>query len=467
MPKYYLAIDFGASSGRHMLGHMEDGRMILEEVYRFENGMVKKNGHRCWDTERLFGEILNGMKKCAELGKIPSSMAIDTWGVDYALLDAEGNLAAETYGYRDHRTDGVDEKVYRLIPHDELYARTGIQKLAFNTIYQLAAAKEQEPETFERAATLLFLPDYFHYLLTGVRKSEYTNATTGQLVSPETKQWDMELIRRIGIPEKLFLPLELPGSYVGNLTKEIQDIVGFDCEVVMAASHDTASAVVSVPSQSDSAMYISSGTWSLMGVELKEAICSPESMRANLTNEGGYDYRFRYLKNIMGLWMIQSVRHELDDAYSFAQLCDLAEEEKDFPSRVDVDDAAFLAPENMMEAIREMCRKTGQPVPETVGQISAVIYQSLSECYARTADEIEGITGQHYDAINIVGGGSNADYLNRLTAKKTGRTVYAGPGEATAIGNLAVQMIRDGVFGGLKEARKCIFDSFGVKTYEP
>ncbi len=190
-------------------------------------------------------------------------------------------------------------------------------------------------------------------------------------------------------------------------------------------------------------------------------------MRANLTNEGGYDYRFRYLKNIMGLWMIQSVRHELDDAYSFAQLCDLAEEEKDFPSRVDVDDAAFLAPENMMEAIREMCRKTGQPVPETVGQISAVIYQSLSECYARTADEIEGITGQHYDAINIVGGGSNADYLNRLTAKKTGRTVYAGPGEATAIGNLAVQMIRDGVFGGLKEARKCIFDSFGVKTYEP
>ena len=467
MPKYYLAIDFGASSGRHMLGHMEDGRMILEEVYRFENGMVKKNGHRCWDTERLFGEILNGMKKCAELGKIPSSMAIDTWGVDYALLDAEGNLAAETYGYRDHRTDGVDEKVYRLIPHDELYARTGIQKLAFNTIYQLAAAKEQEPETFERAATLLFLPDYFHYLLTGVRKSEYTNATTGQLVSPETKQRDMELIRRIGIPEKLFLPLELPGSYVGNLKKEIQDIVGFDCEVVMAASHDTASAVVSVPSQSDSAMYISSGTWSLMGVELKEAICSPESMRANLTNEGGYDYRFRYLKNIMGLWMIQSVRHELDDAYSFAQLCDLAEEEKDFPSRVDVDDAAFLAPENMMEAIREMCRKTGQPVPETVGQISAVIYQSLSECYARTADEIEGITGQHYDAINIVGGGSNADYLNRLTAKKTGRTVYAGPGEATAIGNLAVQMIRDGVFGGLKEARKCIFDSFGVKTYEP
>ena len=467
MPKYYLAIDFGASSGRHMLGHMEDGRMILEEVYRFENGMVKKNGHRCWDTERLFGEILNGMKKCAEIGKIPSSMAIDTWGVDYALLDAEGNLAAETYGYRDHRTDGVDEKVYRLIPHDELYARTGIQKLAFNTIYQLAAAKEQEPETFERAATLLFLPDYFHYLLTGVRKSEYTNATTGQLVSPETKQWDMELIRRIGIPEKLFLPLELPGSYVGNLKKEIQDIVGFDCEVVMAASHDTASAVVSVPSQSDSAMYISSGTWSLMGVELKEAICSPESMRANLTNEGGYDYRFRYLKNIMGLWMIQSVRHELDDVYSFAQLCDLAEEEKDFPSRVDVDDAAFLAPENMMEAIREMCRKTGQPVPETVGQISAVIYQSLSECYARTADEIEGITGQHYDAINIVGGGSNADYLNRLTAKKTGRTVYAGPGEATAIGNLAVQMIRDGVFGGLKEARQCIFDSFGVKTYEP
>ena len=467
MNNYYLAVDLGASSGRVIGGYIEDGRLILEELHRFENGMTRVDGSLCWDYNHIFSEILKGLKICASRKEKPVSLGIDTWGVDYVLLDPDGLVLGKTYAYRDDRLAGMDKRVDEIISPGELYARTGLQKASFNTIYQLTADKAYRPDQLMAASSLLMVPDYLNYLLTGKQCCEYTEASTTQLLKTGKAAWDLDLIRMLGLPEGIFLPLVPPGTFVGQLKEDLAKEIGFQLKVVTVASHDTASAIAAIPEQGDDYIYISSGTWSLMGVSLDTPICTEESRKANLTNEGGYAGRICYLKNIMGLWMIQSVRHELDDAYSFAQLCDLAEEEKDFPSRVDVDDAAFLAPENMMEAIREMCRKTGQPVPETVGQISAVIYQSLSECYARTADEIEGITGQHYDAINIVGGGSNADYLNRLTAKKTGRTVYAGPGEATAIGNLAVQMIRDGVFGGLKEARKCIFDSFGVKTYEP
>ncbi|MCR5031901.1 MAG: rhamnulokinase [Lachnospiraceae bacterium] len=464
---YYLAVDIGASSGRHMLCSMVDGQMKLEEVYRFENGMENRNGHLYWNTEKLFSEIKAGMKKCKELGKIPVSMGIDTWAVDYVLLDENDEKAGDTYGYRDSRTEGMDEKVYEILPLNKLYERTGIQKQMFNTIYQLMADHVKEPEKMKKARTFLMLPDYFHFLLTGVKKSEYTNATSTQLVDPVTKQWDYELIRMLGFDEHLFLPLSLPGTEVGTLTREIANEVGFTCKLVLPATHDTGSAVMAVPSTEENVLYISSGTWSLMGVENSKAICTPESMAANLTNEGGYEYRFRFLKNIMGLWMIQSVRHELGDAYSFAQLCEMAEECKTFPTRVDVNDAAFLAPESMIRAIRNYAEKTGQSVPESTGEIAAVIYQSLAESYRDTVKEIEGITGKHYDSIHIVGGGSNADYLNRLTAQKAGRTVYAGPGEATAIGNLAAQMIHSGEFAGLKEARECIFRSFGVRTYAP
>ena len=322
-------------------------------------------------------------------------------------------------------------------------------------------------ELMAKAKTFLMLPDYFQFLLTGNKVSEYTNATSGQLVSPSTKQWDMELIDMLGFPKDMFLPLSMPGTVVGKFSEEVEKEVGFSCEVVLPATHDTASAVMAVPTQSEECLYISSGTWSLMGVENKEAICSMESMEKNFTNEGGYEYRFRYLKNIMGLWMIQSVRHELQDAYSFAQLCDMAEEAKDFPSRVDVNDSCFMAPENMTEAIKEYCRRTKQQVPESIGELSAVIYQSLAESYAETVKEIEALTGVRYPAINIVGGGSNAVYLNNLTAAKSGRTVYAGPGEGTAIGNLMAQMIKVGEFAGLKEARESVFASFGVKTYNP
>lgn len=467
MEKYYLAVDIGASSGRHILGHLENGKIELEEIYRFENGMDHKGGKLLWNVERLFGEILNGMKKCKELGKLPVSMAIDTWAVDYVLLDEKDQILGDTYGYRDHRTDGMDAEVAKILPETELYARTGIQKQIFNTIYQLMAVEKKTPEIMKQAKTLLMLPDYFGFCLTGNKLSEYTNGSTTQLVDPHTYQWDKELIQSLGYPEEIFLPLKMPGSKVGNLLPQIREEVGYDLEVVLCGSHDTASAVMAVPQTEGDGIYISSGTWSLMGIESLEPIITKEAAAANLTNEGGYDHRFRFLKNIMGLWMIQSVRHEYQDAYSFAQLCDMAEESRDFSSRVDVNDQSFLSPDSMIEAIKQYCQKTGQPVPETVGELAAVVYRSLAQSYGETVKELETIAGRIYDSIHIIGGGSNAAYLNQLTADATGKTVYAGPGEATAIGNLLAQMIHAGDLADLKGARQCVRDSFEIKTYVP
>ena len=299
--KYYLAVDIGASSGRHMLSHLEDGKMVLEEIYRFPNGMTEKDGHKIWDVDQLFKEILAGMKKCALAGKIPYSMGIDTWAVDFVLLDAKDKRIGDAVAYRDGRTAGMDEKVYEHIPEEMLYQKTGIQKQIFNTIYQLMAVKEQTPQQLKKAKTMLMIPDYFHFLLTGKKVQEYTNATTTQLVDPKTKDWDRELIEKLGYPEEIFEKIKSPGYEVGELTEKIREKVGFNCKVVLPPTHDTASAVVAVPTQEDHALYISSGTWSLMGTELMQADCRKESRQCNLTNEGGYDYRFRYLKNIMGL----------------------------------------------------------------------------------------------------------------------------------------------------------------------
>ncbi len=465
MTEYYLAVDIGASSGRHILGHIENGKMLLEEIYRFENGMDHDGDCLVWNTERLFSEIVNGMKKCKEIGKIPRTMGIDTWAVDYVLLDENDNIAGKTYAYRDHRTDGIPEKVYEIVSEDELYVHTGIQKQVFNTIFQLKALKDQEPEVLDKAKTLLMLPDYFGFRLTGKKCQEYTNATSTGLLNAENKTWDEEIISRLGLPEGIFLKPVMPGNELGDLTDEMKKQVGFDCKVLMIASHDTASAVMSVPSTADDTMYISSGTWSLMGVENRMAVTSKGAQEANFTNEGGYDYRYRFLKNIMGLWMIQQVRHELDDAYSFAQLCDMAEAEKDFPSRVKANDERFFSPDNMQEEIKAALKESGQKVPENVGQMATVIYQSLAEAYAGTLKEIEEITGRHYDAVNIIGGGSKAVYLNNLTAKACGRKVIAGPDEGTAIGNLMAQMIFSGAFVDLKEARKCVAESMEIKEY--
>ena len=466
MSRYFLAIDIGASSGRHILGSVENGKIVLEEVYRFWNGMDHVDGTLCWDVDRLFNEIIAGMKKCKEIGKIPVSVGIDTWGVDFVLLDKEDNIVGQTVGYRDHRTEGMDEEVYKIISEDDLYARTGIQKAIYNTIYQLMAVKKTHPEYLEKADAMLMIPDYFHFKLSGKKVQEYSEATTSQLINPVTKDWDYELIDMLGFPRGIFQKVLMPGTTIGSLTDEVKELVGYDCKVVLPPTHDTASAVMAIPTNAEDTCYISSGTWSLMGVEMAEANCTPKSKEANFTNEGGYGGKITYLANIMGLWMIQSVRHEVNDAYSFAEICAMAEEAKDFPSRVEANDECFLSPDNMTEEVKDYCRRTGQKVPETLGEIATVIYTSLAECYAKTAKELEEMTGRTYSRIHIVGGGSNAGYLNELTAKATKKAIHAGPGEATAIGNITAQMLKAEEFKTIEEARTIIHESFGVKVYK-
>lgn len=462
--RYYLAIDIGASSGRHILAHKEDGKMILEEIYRFPNGMQEHNGHKVWNVDQLFQEIITGMKKCAEAGKIPYSMGIDTWAVDFVLLDEQGQKIGDAVAYRDARTDKADKQVYEMIPEHELYEASGIQKQKFNTIYQLMALKKQEPEVLEKAKSLLMIPDYFHFLLTGNKMQEYTNATTTQLVDPKTKDWNWKLIDRLDYPRTLFQPIATAGSVVGNLTDSVREAVGFDCKVILPATHDTASAVMAVPTKEEQPLYISSGTWSLMGTELKEAACDEQSRLHNMTNEGGYDYRFRYLKNIMGLWMIQSVRKEIAPEMGFGEISELASGQT-IASLVDANDPRFLAPEYMTTEVQKACKESGQQVPQGIAEVACVIYNSLAKCYADTAKEIEELTGKTYGCIQIVGGGANADYLNKLTAFCTQKTVYAGPTEATAIGNLCAQMIASGELENLKDARQCVYASFPIYKY--
>lgn len=462
---YYLAVDIGASSGRHILGHTENGKIVLEEIYRFENGLIKKNGHLCWDTDRLFSEILAGMKRCKELQKIPLTMGIDTWGVDFVLLNGEGKPLGDAVAYRDPRTEGMDAVAAQKISPEELYARTGIQKQIFNTIYQFLALQKEAPDHLAKAERMLMIPDYFHWRLTGKAVNEYTNATTTQLVSAEKKDWDWELLDRLELPRNIFGPLSFPGTEVGELTPAIAEAVGFSCKVVLPGTHDTASAVLAVPMTEENAVYISSGTWSLIGLERMHADCSEESRLKNFTNEGGYEGRFRYLKNIMGLWMIQSVRRELKAAgqtVSFDGLCDLAQKALDFPSRVDVSDACFLAPESMQAAVDGFCARTGQKVPSGIEERMACIYLSLADGYKKAVEELEALIGKPIPCIHIVGGGSKDWYLNELTASATGKTVYAGPTEATALGNILAQMLANRVFSSVPEARKAVAGSFAV-----
>ena len=462
--KYFLAIDIGASSGRHILGSLNEGKIELEEVYRFRNGMDDVDGTLCWDLDRLFNEIIKGMKKCKEIGKIPESVGVDTWGVDYVLLDENDQIIGKAVGYRDHRTDGMDEEVYKIISEDDLYARTGIQKAIYNTIYQLMALKKTHPEQMEAAKAMLMIPDYFHFRLSGKKVQEYSEATTSQLLNPNSREWDYELIDMLGFKKEIFQKIYMPGTFVGELTKEVRDMVGYDCKVVLPPTHDTASAVMAIPTNEENTCYISSGTWSLMGVEMDKPNCSPKSKEADLTNEGGYGGKITYLANIMGLWMIQSVRNKLAPDMGYGELCDRASRET-IKSIVDCQDSSFLSPDDMVTAVQDYCKKTGQQVPETLYELAAVIYNSLAKCYADKLATIESMTGIKYNKVNIIGGGSNAAYLNELTAKSTGVDVHAGPGEATALGNILAQMIESGLFANLREARECVRRSFEVKVY--
>jgi len=466
--KYYLAIDIGASSGRHILSHVDDGKMVLEEVYRFDNNLETRDGHLCWNVNDLFASILAGIKECAVLGTIPDTVGIDTWGVDFVLLDKDDNLLGDTIAYRDARTVGMDTVLDKYISEPDLYSITGIQKQLYNTIYQLLAIKETNPEMLEKAESILLMPEYFNFLLTGQKKNEYTNASTSGLLNARSKSWDLDLIRLLGLPERLFTPtLNPPGTIVGAFCEKIQAEAGYSSVVVLPATHDTGSAFMAVPAKDDNAVYMSSGTWTLLGVEMDEPITTEESRQKNFTNEGGYQYRFRFLKNIMGLWMIQSIRRNLDKKYSFAQLEEMAKECRDFPSIVDVNDFSFFAPDSMIEAVKEYCRNTSQKVPGSIGEIVQCVYTSLSKSYAANIRALEKITGKTFTSINIVGGGSKDVYLNALTATETGLPVYAGPTEGTALGNIIAQMLIAGEYPDLQAARAAIKLSFSVNKFEP
>lgn len=460
---YYLAVDIGASSGRHILGWMDKGKIRMEEIYRFENKLEKRNGHLCWDLDHLFHEVVEGMRKCKELDRIPASVGIDTWGVDFVLLDANGNVLGNTVAYRDGRTKGMDEEVYKVISESELYGRNGIQKQLFNSIYQLMAIKKETPQLLERAERFLMIPEYLNYRLTGVAMNEYTNATTTQLVNAKTQDWDFELMEMLGLPTKIFGELNMPKTLVGPLSSNMAKRVGFQTNVVLPATHDTGSAVMAVPTNSDDSIYLSSGTWSLMGIERLIPDCTEMSRKHNFTNEGGYHHRYRYLKNIMGMWIMQNLRREFKHKYTFEELYELAHIGRYFTSTVDVNDDMFLAPDSMIKALQDYCEQTGQEKPETECELLYCVYRSLAKCYAKTVAEIETVTGRTYDTIHVVGGGCQDKFLDRLLVEVTGKEVYAGPVEATAIGNIMAQMLRDDIFEDLKEARRVVAKSFDVK----
>ena len=457
-----LAVDIGASSGRHIAGTVQNGKITLQEVYRFENGVHRENGHLCWDIDTLAKEVVNGLKAAHDAGFAPATIGIDTWAVDFVLLDADNKRIGDAVAYRDERTEGIREvleKEYGLTFADH-YARTGIQYQPFNTVYQLMALKKEHPEQLAAAKTFLMVPDYLNYLLCGVPANEYTNASTTALVGADSRDWDDALIEKLGLPRGIFQPIKTAGTVLGHLTPEIQKAVGFDAEVILPATHDTGSAFLAVPARDEYAAYLSSGTWSLLGVENAAAITGPDSCAANFTNEGGYEYRYRYLKNIMGLWMIQSVRRELGEKTgtrpSFPELIAAAKEAADFPSCVDPDDNRFLAPASMIEEVRAACADTHQPVPAATGEVMQCVYNSLTQDYRRAVETLQTLTGKTYTSLNIVGGGSQDGYLNQQTANATGLTVFAGPTEGTALGNLMVQFIHSGDFADLAEARAAI-----------
>ncbi len=464
MTKYSLAVDIGASSGRLILGYLKDGQLQLDEIHRFENKIVQKGKHFCWEVDRLFSEIKTGIKKCIDTGIKPDSIGIDTWAVDFVLLDENDEPLTDAVAYRDPRTDGMMEEVFSIISKERLYLETGIQFQKFNTIYQLYSIKKSNPEILEKAKSFLMIPDYLNYLLTGIKANEYTNATSTQLVNAFTKKWDHNLLDQLGINKEMFHEIKAPKTILGGLKDELVSEFRCDIKVVLPATHDTGSAVISVPELEDT-IYISSGTWSLIGVENRFPICINKALDYNFTNEGGIDYRYRFLKNIMGLWMIQEVKRNYDDQYSFARLVELAKEAGDFTSIVNVDEDRFLKPEHMVIEIQNYCKESNQPVPSTPGEVAKCVFDSLAVSYQKAIKEIEEIYEQEFTKINVIGGGCQNEMLNQLIADVTKKEVFAGPVEATAIGNIVAQLMALEVMQDIQEARTLIKNSFEVKKF--
>ena len=451
---YYLAVDIGASSGRHILGSITDGKMQFEEVYRFDNNIKNDNGTLIWDVEHLTAEVKAGIAQCGRIGKIPKTIAIDTWGVDYVLLDENKKEILPAVAYRDSRTEKAQKEVALILPQSELYQKTGIQKQNFNTVYQLYCDKKSGK--IDRAAHFLMMPEYFSFKLTGEIRNEYTNASTTNMVNAETKTWDHEILDKLGIPAEIFSELSLPGTVVGGFSAKVQEEVGFNATVVLCPSHDTASAVAACPID-DESIYISSGTWSLIGTENTYPVLSEEALRANFTNEGGIEYRFRFLKNIMGMWLFQNIRRDLRKSMTYDEMMHLAGTST-YMGRINPNAPEFVAPDNMIDAVRIYLGDSGLPLCDVL----ACVYHSLAESYKNAVEEIEQICGKQITTIHIVGGGSRDQYLNRLTAQYTGKKVCTGLMEATATGNILSQIMCDHKIT-LAEARNIIKTTFEIK----
>lgn len=464
-----LAFDFGASSGRAILGSFKDGKITLEEIHRFDNEPVYVNDGFYWDIPRLFHEIKQGLLKAKKYDF--ESIGIDTWGVDYGLITKDKMLLSNPYNYRDERTVPIREELKKVISDDELYNLSGIQVMNINTLYQLLETKKNHPDFYNLADKMILIPDLFGFFLTGKVYAERTAASTTQLLDPYTKKWNSELLNRVGLKEELFPDLVDAGEKIGALKKELCEELGIENKFVTAVGgHDTASAVAAVPATEDSFAYISCGTWSLFGTELESPLINEKSMRMNITNETGYGNNTRFLKNIIGLWMIQETRRSFKRAgkdYSYADMEALARAAKPFKCFIDPDDARFAGPGNQPERIRGFCRETNQAVPETDGEIIRCIYESLAMKYKYTFEKLKECTGEDFKAIHMVGGGTKDNFLCSMTADFTDTEVIAGPVEATAAGNVAVQLISLGEISDLKEARKIIANSFDVVHYAP
>lgn len=458
---YYLAVDIGASSGRHILGKFENGKVELKEIYRFENGAEKKGESLIWDIEKLFSNVVAGIKECKKLGVIPYSVGIDTWGVDYALLDENNKVIGDVYSYRDNRNQGMTEKSEECVSFKELYSRTGIQHAVFNTVYQLY--HDKLTGKLSKAKKFLTVPDYLHYRLSGVMVNEYTDASTTALINAKTRNWDFDIIKKYGFPTEIFQKVVEPGTVLGRFTEEIKNEVGFDAYVVIPATHDTASAVMAVPAKTSNPLYISSGTWSLLGTELSEPITNESAYNFNMTNEGGFAHTIRFLKNISGMWAIQSIKKELQSKYNYEELMLMAIEVGDFGSVVNINDDRFLSPQSMINEVKNCCKDNGLKVPETIGEVMNVVYRSLATLYAKTIKSLEQITGVTYSALNIVGGGSKDRYLNELAKEYTKKSVFVGPTEGTAVGNLLAQAISSKEVKDISEGRQIVINSFGIK----
>lgn len=468
----FLGFDFGASSGRAMLGTFDGETIDIREIHRFSNDPVMLCGRFVWDLPRLVFEMKQALNKLSREGIRVSGIGIDTWGVDFGLLDARGRLLGLPVHYRDSRTEGVMEEVFRIVPREELFGLTGIAFNSFNTLFQLYAMKRDTDPTLEMAESMLFMPDLLAYFLTGQKGVEYTIASTSQLLDPARRDWSEAVFDRLGLPKKLMAPIQRPGALRGTLLPEIARECGVEeIPVYAVGGHDTASAVAAVPATQENFAYLSSGTWSLLGVEIPEPMCAPEVLRAGYTNEGGADGSIRLLKNIMGLWIIQECKREWDrrsDAIGFAELVERARKAPPFKAVLDVDDEIFLAPGDMPARIQDYCRRTGQPVPEGRGEISRVIYESLALKYRWAVERLEkDILGRRVEVLHIVGGGSKNEMLNQFTADALQRRVVAGPGEGTVIGNLLLQARAVGAIPDMKALRRVVERSFPTQTYLP